>query len=371
MPARVGSIEMKAGRLPPRICACLALAGLIVGLVAVAPALANGEPTINSFSPSSGPVGTSVTINGTNLTGATWVKFNGMMATITSNTATQIVTEVPTGATTGPITAKTTGGTATSPTSFTVTPTAAPPTISSFSPKSGPVGTAVQINGVSASPVTVNSQGTRIDTKVPTGATTGKITVTTPGGTDTSKASFTVTVPAPTISSFSPTSGRTGTAVTITGTAFTGATAVRFGGVRASFVVNSVTQIIATVPVGAVTGKISVTTPGGTGTSAMNFTVVPTFHSRSISISLRRHLLVRGTVSAGGFEACADDALVRIRRFADGAWRTIATTHTNDDGFYRVRVPDQPGRYRALAPRETLGDSDICGRALSRVAFNG
>jgi len=377
---------MKAGRLPPRISACLALAGLIVGLVAVAPALANGEPTINSFSPSSGPVGTSVMINGTNLTGATWVKFNGVMATITLNTATQIVTEVPTGASTGPITAKTTSGTATSPTIFTVTPTAAPPTISSFSPKSGPVGTAVQINGsgfvagatavqfngVSASPVTVNSQGTRIDTKVPTGATTGKITVTTtPGGTDTSKASFTVTVPAPTISSFSPTSGRTGTAVTITGTAFTGATAVRFGGVRASFVFNSATQITATVPVGAVTGKISVTTPGGTGTSAMNFTVVPTFHSRSISISLRRHLLVRGTVAAGGFEACADDALVRIRRFADGAWRTIATTHTNDDGFYRVRVPDQPGRYRALAPRETLGDSDICGRALSRVAFNG
>jgi hypothetical protein len=80
--------------------------------------------------------------------------------------------------------------------------------------------------------------------------------------------------------------------------------------------------------------------------------------------------VVRGTVSAGGFDACAEDSLVRIRRFADGAWRTIATTHTNDDGFYRIRVPDRPGRYRALAPRQTLGDSDICGRALSRVAFN-
>jgi hypothetical protein len=457
---------MKAGRLPLRVSACLALAGLIVGLVAVGPALANGEPTINSFSPSSGPVGTSVTINGTNLTGATWVKFNGVMATITSNTATQIGTEVPTGATTGPITAKTPSGTATSPmsftvttaavaptissfspssgpvgtsvtingtnltgatwvkfngvmatitsntatqigtkvptgattgpitaktaggtatsaTNFTVTTTAAAPTISSFSPKSGPVGTSVRINGsgfagatavrfngVSASSVTVNTQGTRIDTKVPTGATTGKITVTTPGGTATSATNFTVTVPAPTISSFSPTSGRTGTSVTITGTAFTGANAVRFGGVRASFVINSATQITATVPVGAATGKISVTTPGGTGTSSMNFTVVSTFHARSISVSLRRHLVVRGTVSAGGFDACADDALVRIRRFVDGAWRTIATTHTNDDGFYRARVPDRPGRYRALAPRQTLGDSDICGRALSRVAFN-
>jgi hypothetical protein len=66
-------------------------------------------------------VGTTVTITGTNLTGATSVKFNGVSATITSNTATQIVTKVPTGATTGPITVTTPSGTATSATNFTVT----------------------------------------------------------------------------------------------------------------------------------------------------------------------------------------------------------------------------------------------------------
>jgi hypothetical protein len=78
-------------------------------------------PTITSFTPSAGPVGTTVTITGTNLTGATSVKFNGVSATITSNTATQIVTKVPTGATTGPITVTTPSGTATSATNFTVT----------------------------------------------------------------------------------------------------------------------------------------------------------------------------------------------------------------------------------------------------------
>jgi hypothetical protein len=78
-------------------------------------------PTITSFTPTAGPVGTTVTITGTNLTGATSVKFNGVSATITSNTATQIVTKVPTGATTGPITVTTASGTATSATNFTVT----------------------------------------------------------------------------------------------------------------------------------------------------------------------------------------------------------------------------------------------------------
>ncbi len=78
----------------------------------------------------------------------------------------------------------------------------------------------------------------------------------------------------PTITAFNPPSGPVGQAVTITGTNFTGATAVKFNGTSASFTVNSSTQITATVPAGATTGKISVTTPAGIATSAANFTVL-------------------------------------------------------------------------------------------------
>ena len=60
-----------------------------------------------------------------------------------------------------------------------------------------------------------------------------------------------------------------GTVVAITGTALTGATSVKFGGgVSATYTVVSATRINATVPAGAASGGITVTTPGGSATSA-------------------------------------------------------------------------------------------------------
>jgi uncharacterized repeat protein (TIGR03803 family) len=107
---------------------------------------------------------------------------------------------------------------------------------------------------------------------VPAGATTGVITVSTPGGTLKSSRKFLVL---PSITSFSPPSGPVGTPVTITGTSFTGTRKVTFAQVVATFTVDSDTQISTTVPVGAVTGRIQVTTAGGKTISATDFTVTP------------------------------------------------------------------------------------------------
>ena len=102
------------------------------------------------------------------------------------------------------------------------------------------------------------------------GATTGKVTIVESGGNLVSAQKFKVI---PSIKTFSPTSGTVGTPVVITGMSLSQTTAVKFGTVTASFTVNSNTQVTATVPAGAVTAKISITTPGGTAVSATNFTV--------------------------------------------------------------------------------------------------
>ncbi|MCY2941584.1 MAG: hypothetical protein NTV50_07920 [Planctomycetota bacterium] len=84
---------------------------------------------------------------------------------------------------------------------------------------------------------------------------------------------LTNTPPAPTITSFTPTSGPTGTSVVISGSGFVGLVQVNFNGVAAtSVVVNSATQITATVPLGLTTGPITITTSGGTVTTNTNFT---------------------------------------------------------------------------------------------------
>lgn len=78
-------------------------------------------PQILSFSPPSGPVGTSVTINGTGLMQTTKVAFNGVVATtFTVNSDSQVTADVPVGATTGKIAIVTNGGSAASAASFTV-----------------------------------------------------------------------------------------------------------------------------------------------------------------------------------------------------------------------------------------------------------
>ena len=104
---------------------------------------------------------------------------------------------------------------------------------------------------------------------VDAGATTGQITVLEPGGNLVTPLTYKII---PTISGFSPKSGPVGTQVTITGMSLKQTSTVTFGGVKASFTVNSDTQVTATVPTGAKTGKLTLKTKGGSATAG-TFTV--------------------------------------------------------------------------------------------------
>lgn len=77
----------------------------------------------------------------------------------------------------------------------------------------------------------------------------------------------------PTIASFSPASGVAGTKVTVTGKNLSGVSAVKLGSLKAAFAAGSATKIIVTVPSKAKSGKISITTKGGTATSSKTFKV--------------------------------------------------------------------------------------------------
>jgi hypothetical protein len=165
-------------------------------------------PSISNLAPSSGSVGATVTITGTNFgssQGGSTVTFNGAAAAVTSWSATSIAVTVPNGATTGNVVV-TVGGQASNGVNFTVTPPA--PVITSVSPGSGLVGAAVTILGTnfgssqSGSTVTFNGKSaavtswsaTSIAVTVPNAATTGNVVVTV-GGQASNGVNFTVTAP--------------------------------------------------------------------------------------------------------------------------------------------------------------------------------
>jgi regulation of enolase protein 1 (concanavalin A-like superfamily) len=162
-------------------------------------------PGITSLSPVSGPVGTAVTITGTNFgatQGSSTVTFTGTAATPTSWNASSIVVPVPAGATPGNVVV-TVAGTASGGSAYSVT---GGPTVGGMSPNSGAVGTSVLITGTNfgatqgASTVTLNGvtatattwSATSLVFAVPAGATSGVFTVTVNSQTAGSP-SFTVT----------------------------------------------------------------------------------------------------------------------------------------------------------------------------------
>jgi phosphodiesterase/alkaline phosphatase D-like protein len=283
-------------------------------------------PTVGSVNPSEGPQGggTAVTITGTNLSGATAVKFGSSSATsFKVNSATSITAVSPAGTGTVHVTVSTPGGTSapSEADEFSYVPL---PAVTGVSPGEGPEGggTAVTITGTDLSGATVVKFGsadatgvevtseTTITALAPAGSGTVHVTVSTPGGTSaTSGADEFRYVPPPTVTGVSPNAGPTagGSTVTITGTSLGKATAVKFGTTAATGVkVNSPTSITAVSPAGSGTVDVRVSTVGGTSATGpadrFNYVPPPTAVTKAASVIAQTTTTVNATVNPNGGE---------------------------------------------------------------------
>jgi len=246
-------------------------------------------PIISSVSPATGPVagGTSITITGSGFMGATGVSVGGNAAigvSVVNDTSITAVT--PAGAAAGTVDVRVTTPTGTSTIvladKFTYTSTNVP-TVTAVSPTGGPIAggptvtitgtgfasvTGVTFGGNAATGITVTSDTSMTVTSPAHSAGAVDVIVTNANGSSATSAAARFTYgAAPAITSISPTSGGAGTVITITGTGFTGATAVMFDTTSATPTSVSDTQIVVTAPSHA-SGAAAVTVVAPTGTSA-------------------------------------------------------------------------------------------------------
>jgi hypothetical protein len=288
---------------------------------------------------------------------------------------------------------------------------ATPSTISSFSPTSGPAGCVVVITGTNFKDPIVTSVdigGTPVsEFKVVSGKeiwatvagdASGPIHVTNASATASSSSDFTNVNPggcSPTITFVTPCGGFAGVLVTILGTKLlkSSGTAtnpsvggdVRFAPYTATAThtgaPESPRQLSVLVPSDAADGPIRVSTFNDvvgegavlSGTAFQvpppDVTCSPADHARSITLSLRRHLVAHGRVSSvedPAFTDCVARIPVKIQRRVSGRWGTVGRTTTTDTGVYKKRIKDRPGKYRSVAPKIDQF-TDLCFRAVSSV----
>jgi hypothetical protein len=240
-------------------------------------------PSVASIAPAFGPVagGTPVSITGTGLATATAVNFGSAPAQKFASNGDQLIVAVSPTAT-GPgrvdITVQSLGGISATGTfdQFTYLPL---PVVTEVKPNSGPAagGYEVVIAGTGFTGTTSVTFGTApvlrfsvqadsiIAVVAPSGQGAVGVTVTTPAGASAfTKTALFFYVPLPVVTGVNPNVLNPSQVTTITGSGFTGATAVRFGTASASsFTVVSDTQITAVIPQGTGSVNVTVTTFGG------------------------------------------------------------------------------------------------------------
>ena len=182
---------------------------------------------------------------------------------------------------------------------------------------------------------------------------------------------LTVFLRPPTVTRFTPSSGKVGSSVTITGT-FLGSTAsVAFNGTRAAVTVVSSTQVTATVPPGATSGPIGLTTPGGSVTTPGHFLVLPT-PDVSLSVAPGTVTAIAGTTVAlkitvgasGGFAGLTTLSTGTLPEGVTGTFSSLSLGPNLSGTLTLTTSASIP----ASSTIEVRGTATIDGTAVTRTA---
>ncbi len=338
--------------------------------VSVAKIGQGGGPYIGALQPStaiSGASSTTVHVLGTGFLSGATVLVNGNARSTTFVSATEVDGLLTTGDLAASaaltITVADPSGSPSNPATFTVTN--APPSISSFFPSSATAGGAaftLTINGVgftsgsvvywnglarstalvSASQVTAQI----LSSDIAAGTVAAvRVNAPSPGGGLSAAASFTVSNPAPTLASISPTTldaGGSSFTLTAQGSGFTPASAVLWNGASRATAFVSATKLQATILAsdmltsGTDTVTVQTPTPGGGVTSGLTFTV--TGNSVPQIVSLSPPSVIAGgagftlTVNGSGFVSLSQvlwNGNARTTTFVSSSQLTIAVTSSD------------------------------------------
>ncbi|MBC8123681.1 MAG: IPT/TIG domain-containing protein [Gemmatimonadaceae bacterium] len=337
-------------------------------------------PRITSFTPAGGTAGTTVTLRGSGFTGATAVTFNQVRARFTVISAQQIVATLPATATTGPLTVVTPNGPTTSSTSFVV-----PQYTLTLNPKvielraAGDASYAVGFTGrtdrlidlsVTGLPDAIEPTFTQdyLDSDNPRSTLRLRAAPTLASGDypftvygsigpvqRSGAATLRLLAPTPVLSALTPQRGGSGSSFGLSGSNFQPGATVEIGDVGAPVAQINPTQIVATVPNTARSGRITLTNPDGQSVvTSTVFLVEPpqiaSFAPRSVSSSRGSTLIILGNNFADPLVVQVGDRVLDQVQYVSSTQVRVPIPPGLNPGQVRVTLTNPNGQ-QAVAPQ--------------------
>jgi Cu/Ag efflux protein CusF len=250
--------------------------------------IAPPSPVISSAANASGTVGIAFSYSITASNSPTSYAATGLPSGLSVNTATGVISGIPTsiGTSTSTVYATNLSGTGNKSVTITIVPPA--PVVSSATTATGTVGstfnysitasnspTSYAANGLPAGLSVNTATGVISGTPTASGTFTSTVSAINAGGTGSATVTFTIATPVTIVSSPSTTSGTVGTAFSYTITGSNNPTGFAASGLPAGLTVNTATGVISGIPTasGTFTATVSAINAGGTGSTSVTFTI--------------------------------------------------------------------------------------------------